>query len=98
MADVAFKSFEFRLVAVYAPNCAGEKRSFFRLLGPFLNDSKRLVLTGDWNGILDAKLDRGGQGANGSDRCESGLINWLAEYELVDRFRLHHPGGRCGRG
>ena len=39
---VAAKSFEFRVVVVYAPNSAGERRSFFRLLGPFLDYSKRL--------------------------------------------------------
>ena len=91
MADVAVKSFEFRVVAVYALNCAGERRSFFRRLGPFLDDSKRLVLMDDWNAILDPKLDRD-RDANGSDRCESSLIDLLAEYDLVDRFRLDHPG------
>ena len=65
--------------------------SFFRRLAPFLDDSKRLVLLGDWNAILDPKLDRGGRGTSGSDRCESSLIDWQAEYELVDGFRLDHP-------
>ena len=38
VADIAVKSFEFRVVAIYAPNCVGERRSFFRRLGPFLKD------------------------------------------------------------
>ena len=29
VADVAIKSFEFQEVAVYAPNCIGERHSFF---------------------------------------------------------------------
>ena len=53
MVDVAVKSFKFRLVAVYAPNIAAERVSFFRRLAPFLDDTKRLVLLGDWNAILD---------------------------------------------
>ena len=53
VADVAVKTFEFRVVAVYAPNLDGEIRSFFRRLGPFLDDPKRTVLVGDWNAILD---------------------------------------------
>ena len=57
VADVAVKTFEFRVVAVYAPNLAGERRSFFRRLGPFLDDPKRTVLVGDWNAILDPKID-----------------------------------------
>ena len=59
-ADVAVKSFKFRLVAVYASNIAAEMVSFFRRLAPFLDDTKRLVLMGDWNAILDPKIDRSG--------------------------------------
>ena len=40
MADVAFKSFESRVVTVYALNTTGERRPFFRRLGPFLDDLK----------------------------------------------------------
>ena len=53
VADLAVKRFKFRLVAVYAPNIAAERVSFFRRLVPFLGDTKRLVLMGDWNAILD---------------------------------------------
>ena len=45
VTDVAF---EFRVAGVDAPNSPGERRSFFRQLGPFLDDSKRTVLMGDW--------------------------------------------------
>ena len=66
VADVAVKSFKFRLVAVYASNIAAERVSFFRRLAPFLDDTKRLVLMGDWNAILDPKIDKVGRGAS---RC-----------------------------
>ena len=51
VADVAVKTFEFRVAAVHAPNTAAERRSFFRRLGSFLDASKRTVLVGDWNAI-----------------------------------------------
>ena len=57
VADVAVKSFKFRLVAVYTSNIAAERVSLFRRLAPFLDDPKRLVLMGDWNAILDPKID-----------------------------------------
>ena len=38
VADIAIKTFEFRVVAVYAPNTAGKRHSFFRQLEPFLDD------------------------------------------------------------
>ena len=47
------------------PNTAVERRYFFRRLGPFLDDPKRLVLMGDWNTILDPNIDKVGQGASG---------------------------------
>ena len=37
VADVAVKSFKFRLVAVYTPNSAAERVSFFRRFAPFLD-------------------------------------------------------------
>ena len=47
VADVAVKSFKFRLVVIYAPSTAVERVFFFLRLAPFLDDSKRLVLMGD---------------------------------------------------
>ena len=92
VADVAVKSFKFRLVAVYAPNIAAERVSFFRRLASFLDDTKRLVLMGDWNAILDPKIDKVGRGASSAGRCESSLVGFVTRHGLVDRFRLDHPG------
>ena len=64
VADVAVKSFKFRLVMVYAPNTSVERVSFFRRLAPFLDDSKWIVLMGDWNAILDPKIDKVKRGAS----------------------------------
>ena len=64
VADVAVKSFKLRLVAVYASNIAAERVSFFRRFAPFLDDTKRTVLMGDWNAILDPKIDKVSRGAS----------------------------------
>ena len=92
VADVAVKSFKFHLVAVYAPNIVTERVSFFRRLVPFLDDTKQLVLIGDWNAILDLKIDKVGQGASRLGRCESSLVGFMTRHDLVDRFRLDHRG------
>ena len=92
-ADVAVKTFEFRIAAVYAPNSVAERRLFLRRLVSFLDASKRTVLVGDWNAILDPKIDRAGRGASGLVRCNSGLSDFLTEFDLIDRYRLDHPGG-----
>ena len=42
----AVESFEFRVVGVYVLNIVVERVSFFRLLEPFLNDPKRILIIG----------------------------------------------------
>ena len=46
---------------------------------------------GDWNAIIDPKIDSVGRGACGSGRCESSLIDFMARHDLIDRFHLDHP-------
>ena len=92
VVDVAVKSFKFRLVAVYVPNISVERVSFFRRFAPFLDDSKRLVLKGDWNAILDPKIDKVGRRFRRLGRCESSLVDIMTRHDLVDRFRLDHLG------
>ena len=91
-SNIAVKSFKFRLVAVYASNIAAERFPFFRRLAPFLDDTKRLVLMGDWNAILDPKIDKVGRGVRRAGRCDSSLVGFVTRHGLVDRFRLDHPG------
>ena len=87
VADVAVKSFMFRLVVVYALSTAVERFSFFRRLVPFLDDSKQLVLIGDRNAILGPRIDKVGRGVSRLGRCES-----ITCHDLVDRFRLDRAG------
>ena len=77
---------------VYALSIAVERTSFFRRLAPLLDDSKWLVLMGDWNAILHPKIDKVGQGASRLGRCESHLVGLMTRHDLVDKFRLDHPG------
>ena len=94
VADIAVKSFEFRVVVVYAPNIVSERVSFFRRLAPFLDDPKQIVLMGDWNVFFDLKKDRVGRGARGSGRCESSLINFMARHDLGRQVLFGSPKGR----
>ena len=91
VADVAMKTFEFRIAAVYAPITAAERHPFFRRLESFLDASKRTVLVGDWNAILDPNIDRASRGASGLAKCDSSLFDFLTEFDLIDRYRLDHP-------
>ena len=97
VADIAVKSFEFQLVVIYAPSNVGERHSFYRRLDPFLDDPKRIILVGDWNAILDPKIDKAGWGASGSDRCESSLIDLMASTIWLTGFVWIIQGRRCGQ-
>ena len=85
MADIAVKTFEFRIAAINVPNSSAERRFF-------LDASRRTVLVGDWNAILDPNIDRASRGASGLAKCDSGLSDFLTEFDLFDRYRLDHPG------
>ena len=91
VADVTVKIFEFRVGAVYAPNIAAERVSFFRRLALFLDDPKWIALVGNWNATLDPKIDRVRRKARRSGRCKSSLLDFMACHDLVDRFRQDHP-------
>ena len=90
-ADVAVKSYAFRVVAVYAPNSVGETHLFFRCSGLFFDDPRRVVLVGDWNEILDSKINKTGRDAQRLHRCESSLNNFTNRHDLFNRFRMDHP-------
>ena len=98
VTNVALKIFVFRVVAVYAPNIAAERVSFYRRLVPFLDDPKRKFLMGDWNAILDPKIDRAVRGARRSGRCESCLIDFMAHHDRSTDFVWITQGGRSGHG
>ena len=88
--DVAVNIFEFRGVAIYFPYIA-YREFLFRWLVLFLDNQEGIVLIGDWNAILDCKIDWVEKGARWSGRWERSLIDFMACHDLVDRFRLDYP-------
>ena len=94
VADLSVNGKKFRVATVHAPNKSVERRTFFRKIEPYLADPLHTYLVGDWNAILDPNLDRGGRGGSGR-RCENKCLrNFMAENDLVDRYRVDHPGGK----
>ena len=92
VADLSVNGKKFRVATVHAPNSSVERSRFFRQIEPYLADPKHTYLVGDWNAILDPNLDRGGRGGSGR-RCRNKCLrNFMAENDLVDRYRVDHPG------
>ena len=57
--DVTIKDTAFRLIGVYGPNVTSELPALFRRIELYVVPSKRVILVGDWNAVLDPNLDRG---------------------------------------
>ena len=55
--DVTIKDKAFRLIGVYGPNATSDLSAFFRRIEPYVTPSKRVILVGDWNAVLDPNLD-----------------------------------------
>ena len=58
VVDATIKGEAFRLIGVYGPNLQSERVSFFSRIDPFVTSSRRVVLVGDWNAVLDPNIDR----------------------------------------
>ena len=97
VADVAVKSFEFRMTAVYALNIAAEKVSLFRRLALFLDDPKRIVLVGEWNVILDPKTESGWE-LEGREGVKAAWSTWWSVTSWSTSLVWITNGGRCGGG
>ena len=80
------------MVSVYVPNIAVERFLFFLAVGAVPRLSKAASFMGEWNAMIDPKIDKVGRGAWRLGRCESSLVDLMARDDLVDRFCLDHPG------
>ena len=89
--DVTIKDKAFRQIGVYVPNVNSELPAFVRRIEPYVVPSKRVILVGDWNAVVDPNLDRGAitLGTNTLDARH--FRNFVQRLDLVDKFRERHP-------
>ena len=53
--------------------------------------SKRVILVGDWNAVLDPNLDRGAISAGTNTLDARYFRDFVQRLDLVDKFRERHP-------
>lgn len=82
------------LVNIYGPNVddAGFFRKIFEKLAD-LTDTK-LIIAGDYNVILDWRLDRSSQKQTGPSNTSVTLNSLISSINLIDIWRLLHPTDR----
>lgn len=65
--------------------------NLFRWIEPFLTTLRRLVLVGDWNGVLDNDLDRTVKRSFTNNLYEKSFRDLIGKFDLVDKYRNEHP-------
>ena len=82
------------IVNIYAPNQDCERRAFFSGLDRFISNSYENIVAGDFNCVMDMKLDKygGDPKARNSAACFLQAIN--ARFDLCDIWRKRHRNER----
>lgn len=86
--DLTSRSKTFRLIAMYRPTTVGKWNYFYHCLENFLVTSKTLVMSGNFNVILDERQDNV---ASNSRKSNSGHVDLMKLFRLVDRYRSDNP-------
>lgn len=79
------------IMNIYGPN--NDNPSFFHDVFSKLNDNSNIILAGDFNTVLDEKLDRSHIN-NRHWHSTNTLIQYMQEFGLGDSWRLSHPDTR----
>ena len=90
-ADISIFDTNFRLCTLYAPNVPGERNDFFDNIKQFLVTSRTLILCGDFNFVVNTKLDKiGGNLETGTFGSKS-FNSIIKSSSLIDAFRYKYP-------
>ncbi|GMF37190.1 unnamed protein product [Phytophthora lilii] len=82
---------------IYAANTAAERRALFEKLPRSFEDSAVHIVCGDFNLALDPDLDAGAEHPN-PDPSRRALALWLAQLNVTEPWRLHHPADKVYSG
>ena len=82
------------LVNVYAPNTDTERRTFFLNLEPFISKEYENIIGGDFNSIMDNRLDKLGGDPNSRQAATYFLRTFNERYDLCDIWRERHKDER----
>ena len=81
------------LVNIYAPN-KDSPNYFMELIEKYEKNLDQLIMLGDFNLVLDKKLDRRGEKCN-NDNAASLLNEFVSEMSYADPWRNRNPGVFC---
>ena len=83
------------IINIYAPNTDQERRVFFSNLDDFISEEYDNIIGGDFNCILNARLDKYGGNTEFRNLAGSTLQGICTKYNLLDVWRNRHKDKRC---
>ena len=88
--DCVLSSFRLRILSIYGPAQAAQSNDFFRDLDVYFLDGRHVILTGDFNCVLDTRADVQGPGWGRPDWNARELRRLVQHFSLIDAYRLVH--------
>jgi exonuclease III len=89
--DLSIGGRSLRVINIYAPNIAAERRRFFMDLSPFFVTNRDIIFCGDFNCVMDTRIDKvGGNLENGTEGSEE-IKSICRDFRLVDYYRVLRP-------
>lgn len=89
--DIDVNNTKLRLVNVYCPNNAKERKEFIDNLNVYLSTSRKIILGGDWNFVENVNLDKEGGNPLYGDVGKVEMKNLCNVFDLKDVFRFKFP-------
>ena len=89
--EIIINDKEINLINVYGPN--NDDVNFFEHLEKYLkeNDEKTFIIGGDFNTVLNEKIDKRNGRIDTHKRCRTVINNIIDAYSLTDIWRDMHP-------
>ena len=96
IVDITIMKKRISLVNVYAPSSGDHSEFFEELFREIVAmDNELMVIGGDWNLVLDPKIDSNQPSHVYRPRSRQKIIDFMFQYDLVDIFRTLYPEKRA---
>ena len=89
--DAKIEDKEFRIINVYAPNNAAERKEFYIELYPHFVTSKAIIFGGDLNCLKDPSIDKLNGNPNNGTSGWNEISTILKDSHLTDVYRYKFP-------
>ena len=89
--DITIDVVKFRLMNVYLPNYAPDRKDFIDTLDTYLLVNRTFMIGGDWNFVESAKLDRNTASENVGTLGKEEITKLKSDFHLLDPFRYLNP-------